>query len=99
MAAYASGKHAVGYCKRCGEKTKLSALRSDGQIPGLLVCGDCYDMKHPAEYPVRTDDAIALRDPSPDLDAVTSRAIPVQFDEPLVNAFGWPSGTYFGGGT
>lgn len=99
MAGYAAGKNAVGHCRRCGDKYKLSELRSDGQIPGLLVCDDCYDIKHPAETPIRTDDAVALRDPAPDLDAAVSREIPVEFDEPLVDALGWSSGTYFGGGT
>lgn len=98
MAAFASGKNAVGLCQRCGYKVKLSALRDDGQTH-LLVCGSCYDMKHPAERPVRTDDAIALRRPAPDLDAAASRTIPAAFDEPLVASFGWSSGTYFGGGT
>jgi hypothetical protein len=98
MTAYAKGNKAVGLCQRCGEKKKLHELRPDGQT-NLLVCGDCYDIKHPAEYPVRTDDAVALHRPAPDLDAEASREIPAQFDEPLVDSFGWPSGTYFGGGT
>ena len=98
MATYARGNKAVGLCQRCGEKTKLHELRPDGQT-NLLVCGSCYDIKHPAEYPVRTDDAVALRRPAPDLDAEASREIPAQFDEPLVDSLGWNSGTYFGGGT
>lgn len=98
MSVYASGKNAVGLCQRCGEKVKLNSLREDGQTH-LLVCGDCYDIKHPSETPIRTDDAIALRRPAPDLDAAASREIPVQFDEPLVDALDWPAGTYFGGGT
>jgi hypothetical protein len=98
MTAYATGKRAIGYCRRCGDKVKLSTLREDGQNH-LLVCPSCWDMKHPAERPVRTDDAVALRRPAPDLDAVASRTIPPAFDEPLVDAFGWADGTYFGGGT
>jgi len=98
MTAYAKGNKAVGLCQRCGEKTKLHELRPDGQT-NLLVCGDCYDMKHPAERPVRTDDAVALRRPAPDLDAAASREIPVEFDEPLVDSLGWVEGSYFGGGT
>ena len=98
MTIYAKGKHAVGLCQRCGEKLKLSELRPDGQT-NLLVCGSCYDIKHPSERPIRTDDAIALRRPAPDLDAVASREIPAAFDEPLVDSLGWTSGTYFGGGT
>lgn len=99
MAAYAKGRNAVGYCRRCGDKVKLSALRSDGQKPGLLVCASCYDIKHPAERPVRTDEAIGLRNPAPDIDKENSREIPAEFDMPLVEYLGWPEGTYFGGGT
>lgn len=74
MVAYAKGNKAVGYCRRCGDKVKLSKLREDGQN-NLLVCRECYDIQHPAERPVRTDDAIALRKPAPDLDVAASRAI------------------------
>jgi hypothetical protein len=98
MAGYAKGTHAVGQCQRCGGKTKLNQLRPDGDN-GLLVCADCYDVYHPAKRPIRTDDAVALRRPAPDLDAEASREIPAQFDEPLVDALDWASGTYFGGGT
>ena len=98
MTAYAKGNKAVGLCQRCGDKKKLHELRPDGEND-LLVCGDCYDIYHPAKRPVRTDDAIALRRPAPDLDAEASREIPAQFDEPLVDSLGWSSGTYFGGGT
>lgn len=95
MAAYARGKHAVGECQRCGEKVKLNALRPDGQT-NLLVCADCYDEKHPSETPIRTDDAVALRRPAPDLDAIQANAIPPAYNTTLAEALGWPAGSYFG---
>lgn len=98
MAGYAKGIHAVGQCTRCGEKMKLNRLRPDGDN-GLLVCDGCYDIYHPAKRPIRTDDAVALRRPAPDLDATASRTIPAEYDEPLVDALDWADGTYFGGGT
>ncbi len=98
MTIYAKGAKAVGQCQRCGGKKKLHELRVDGQTR-LLVCRTCYDHKHPAETPVRTSDAVALRRPAPDLDATASRVIPAAFDEPLVDSLDWSSGTYFGGGT
>lgn len=98
MAGFAKGNHAVGLCQRCGDKKKLHELRPDGQND-LLVCASCYDIKHPSETPIRTDDAVALRRPAPDLDAEASREIPAEFDMPLVDAFGWASGSYFGGNT
>lgn len=98
MAGYATGKHAIGLCQRCGFVFKLSKLRADGET-NLLVCDPCWDEKHPAERPVRVDDAISLRRPAPDLDAEASREIPAEYDMPLVEYLGWPAGSYFGGGT
>lgn len=91
MAAYAKGTHAVGYCRRCGDKVKLSRLRPDGDM-NLLVCADCYDIAHPAKRPVRTDDAIALRRPAIDLDVAASRVL--ADDRPLGEVLGFDN--YFG---
>ena len=71
---YASGKHAVGQCQRCGDKYKLHVLREDGET-NLLVCPTCYDIKHPAEEPVDSTDNVALHRPAPDLDATASRTL------------------------
>jgi hypothetical protein len=92
MAAYAKGNRAVGLCQKCGGKYKLSVLRPDGET-NLLVCGDCYDIEHPAERPVRTDDAVALRRPAPDLDAAASRVL--DDDRPLGEVL-FGAGNYFG---
>ena len=92
MTAFAKGKHAVGYCRKCGDKVKVTQLRTDGQT-NLLVCGTCYDIKHPAETPVRTDDAIALRDPAPDLDVAASRAFN---DNRPIGEVLFGAGNYFG---
>lgn len=98
MTGFAKGKRAVGECQRCGVKVKLHQLRPDGETH-LLVCGECYDIYHPAKRPVRVDEGIALRRPAPDLDAAAANAIPAEFDMPLVDALGWPAGSYFGGST
>lgn len=75
MAGYAKGAHALGECQQCGFRFKLAQLRSDGQVPNLLVCRTCWDKKNEAEYPVNLSDATALYHPAPDLDAVNSRVI------------------------
>ena len=67
-AKYARGKYAVGMCGRCGEKVAYRELVSDGQYPGLRVCDDCYDKKHPVEKPFVATEGIALRHPAPDID-------------------------------
>ena len=65
---YASGRNAWGRCQRCGDRVRYLELVNDQQVPGLRVCPSCYDIKHPAEKPVKLDDGIALRRPSPDND-------------------------------
>jgi len=68
MSKFASGRRSVGRCARCGDKVPYLSLFSDGDTPGLRVCGDCYDISHPAEKPQKLDDGIALKHPAPDVD-------------------------------
>lgn len=89
---YATGKHAIGECQRCGFVYKLSALRPDGEN-NLLVCRDCFDIKHPAKTPIDTRDAMVLRRPAPDLDAVAAREL--DDDRPLGEIL-FGAGNYFG---
>ena len=71
---FASGKNAIGLCSRCGFVVKYVTLRKDGYT-NSLVCGQCYDIKHPSERPINLSDAQALRRPAPDLDATSSRVL------------------------
>lgn len=78
--AFASGKHAFGYCDRCGFRYKLSRLKKEKQnetTQNLLVCQDCFDPDHPQNRLGRIDysDAIGLREPRPDLSANSSRSM------------------------
>lgn len=50
MAKYL-GARQIAECPRCGNKVAASALRRDGRIPSLFVCGDCYDPAHEGEKP------------------------------------------------
>lgn len=88
---YATGKHALGECQRCGFTYKLSKLRPDEET-NLLVCGSCFDIKHPAETPIDASDAIGLERPAPDLDATASRVL--DDDRPLGEVLGFTN--YFG---
>ena len=91
---YATGKHAVGQCQRCGFKYKYRELRQDGDS-NLIVCKDCYDEEHPADRPVPTHDDIALYKPAPDLDAAAANVITGgTIKEEL-----FPDEPSFGGGT
>jgi hypothetical protein len=78
---YASGKHAIGYCDRCGFECKLNAMRAEsvaGSLTGVRVCPMCYDPDHPqnfqGRYPI--SDPQALRDARPDPALEASRIIP-----------------------
>jgi hypothetical protein len=69
---FASGKHAIAECDRCGQRYKLRELRKlviKQQIKDIKVCPSCWDPDQPqlslGLYPV--NDPQALRDPRPDV--------------------------------
>jgi hypothetical protein len=69
---FASGKHAIAECDRCGQRYKLRELRKlviKQQIKDIKVCPNCWDPDQPqlslGLYPV--NDPQALRDPRPDV--------------------------------
>lgn len=68
---FASGRHAIATCDRCGAQYKLTELKKEiikTKNYNLLVCKDCWDPDHPqlqlGMYPV--EDPQALRDPRRD---------------------------------
>lgn len=70
---FASGKHALGICDRCGGTFKLNSLHVERErrLPnGWRVCDDCLDEEHPQNFiheHVRVD-AEALKHARPDTD-------------------------------
>ncbi len=69
---FASGKHAIAECDRCGFRFKLRQLKSlviKTKNINILVCPECWEPDQPqlslGLYPV--DDPQALRNPRPDL--------------------------------
>jgi len=69
---FASGKHAIAECDRCGQRYKLKELRKlivKQQVKDIKVCPSCWDPDQPqlslGMYPV--NDPQALRDPRPDV--------------------------------
>jgi hypothetical protein len=84
---FASGKHAISECDRCGQRFKLKVLKTEIiklKNYNLLVCPECWDPDHPqlqlGMYPV--DDPQGVRQPRRDTTYVTSG----------VNSGGNPSG-------
>lgn len=70
---FASGKHALGICDRCGGTCKLMSLRTEyikRRPVGNLVCESCWDPDHPQNMQGEQiiTDAEALRNPRPDTD-------------------------------
>lgn len=68
---FASGKHAIAECDRCGQRFKLRVLKREvvkTKNYELLVCPVCWDPDHPqlqlGMYPV--DDPQGIRNPRPD---------------------------------
>lgn len=78
---FAAGKHAFGFCERCGFRFKLSLLRPEfvrGKSVNNRVCSPCFDKDHPQNFLGMTpvSDPQGLRRPAPDLSLAASREIP-----------------------
>ena len=74
---FASGKHSIAECDRCGQRFKLKQLKYEvikTKLYQLKVCPECWDPDHPqlqlGMYPV--DDPQAVREPRKDTTYVTS---------------------------
>lgn len=67
---YAPGTQAWGRCQRCSLRFLLRDLVFDGYMPGLRVCVDCYDPRHPQESLQDTADPVGLWQPSPEFGPV-----------------------------
>jgi len=69
---FASAKHSIAECDRCGERYKLKELRIQTlktKPYKVKVCRECWDPDHPqlqlGMYPV--NDPQAVREPRPDV--------------------------------
>lgn len=74
---YASGKHSIAECDRCGFRYKLKELRElvvKTKKINMLVCNSCWEPDQPqlqlGMYPV--EDPQAVRNPRPDRTYVQS---------------------------
>lgn len=74
---FASGKFAISECDRCGQRFKLSKLKSlviKTKNVNILVCPECWDPDQPqlqlGMYPV--NDPQAVRNPRPDTSYIVS---------------------------
>lgn len=80
LAKFASGKHALGICDRCGQTCMLKELKGERfkRMPtGVRVCGACWDPDHPQNFQGEKAvvDGVALRDPRPDTTVEDSREL------------------------
>lgn len=74
---FASAKNSIAECDRCGQRFRLTQLRTEiikTKRYNLMVCSECWDPDHPqlqlGMYPV--DDPQAVRNPRPDRSYVTA---------------------------
>jgi len=84
---FASGKHSIAECDRCGQRYKLKQLKFEvikTKLYQLKVCPECWDPDHPqlqlGMFPV--DDPQAVRQPRPD----------ITYDTSGLDAGGFPAG-------
>ena len=97
---YASGKHSIAECDRCGQRYKLKDLKKEiikTRLYNLKVCPECWDPDQPqlqlGMYPV--DDPQAVQEPRPDVSYIVSGQSGLQITETNStdpNAFGFSEG-------
>lgn len=97
---YASGKHAIAECDRCGQRYMLKQLRKltiKTKQVSIKVCPECYDPDQPqlqiGMFPVF--DPQAVREPRPDVSYQVSGQNGLQIVDNNTNdqdAFGTPEG-------
>ena len=82
--AFASGKHAISTCDRCGmvfPLKKLKRLTVKLKLTPLKVCPSCFEPDHPQWMTgmIPISDPQALREPRPDqsLDQIRSVSVAV----------------------
>ena len=74
---FASGRHSIAECDRCGQRFKLKQLKSltiKTKKVNILVCPECWEHDQPqlsiGLYPV--NDPQAVRNPRPDVSYLVS---------------------------
>jgi hypothetical protein len=97
---YASGKHSIAECDRCGFRYKLKELRKltiKTKQVSIKVCQTCWEPDQPqlslGLYPV--NDPQAVREPRPDVSYLQSGYSGLQLTETpgtSVDADGFPEG-------
>ncbi len=97
---YASGKHAIAECDRCGQRYMLKQLKKltiKTKQVSIKVCPECWDPDQPqlqlGMYPV--NDPQAVREPRPDVSYQVSGQNGLQIVDNNTNAqdaFGTPEG-------
>lgn len=97
---YASGKHSIAECDRCGQRYKLKELKKlvvKTQIYNIKVCPSCWDPDQPqlqlGMYPV--NDPQAVYEPRPDVSYQVSGNSGLQLGltgSTNINDYGVPEG-------
>jgi len=74
---FASGRHSIAECDRCGQRFKLKQLKSltiKTKKVNILVCPECWEPDQPqlsiGLYPI--NDPQAVRNPRPDVSYLVS---------------------------
>ena len=91
---YASGKHSIAECDRCGQRYKLKDLKKltiKTKQVNIKVCPECWDPDQPqlqlGLYPV--NDPQAVREPRPDNSYYASGIDPLGFPSGGSRVYQW----------
>jgi len=97
--AYASGKHALGICDRCGWQCRYLDMKKEWT--GLKVCSECYESKHPQLTPAKVFETESLFEPRPEtrLPKAQLGVVTTIDPNPQISTTGDSIGTVFSGAT
>ena len=91
---FASGKHSIAECDRCGFRYKLTELKNlviKTKNVNIMVCPTCWDPDHPqlqlGMYPV--NDPQAVRNPRKDISYYTANGVSGGDGGSRIYQWGW----------
>jgi len=58
--------YGLARCDRCGFNYRIGDIKPDGNVPGLMVCNDCWDPIDGNKLPMKPADDITLPFVRPD---------------------------------
>lgn len=78
-----NGGNGIGLCDRCKKIEPYQVLKKDGNVPGMLVCPECWDPLDCYRLPPHIAGPFIIPNPRPDV----TLTVPTLFDDQADNVF------------